>query len=129
MVFRKEGNTANPVEANPRGDQTHKRAANCSYQDRFQASHHRILVCHLGMGQHQNAILRSTCGGERGRARTCNRQLRRLMLYPIELLAPRGSHSIVAASRLQQGVNKGRIDTLAIPLKLISYKFAQKNRI
>ena len=26
-------------------------------------------------------------GGERGRARTCNRQLRRLMLYPIELLA------------------------------------------
>jgi hypothetical protein len=26
--------------------------------------------------------------GERGRARTCNRQLRRLMLYPIELLAP-----------------------------------------
>src|ERR1700733_1046152 len=28
-----------------------------------------------------------TGSGERGRARTCNRQLRRLMLYPIELLA------------------------------------------
>ena len=30
------------------------------------------------------------CGGERGRDRTCNRQLRRLMLYPIELLARGG---------------------------------------
>jgi hypothetical protein len=35
-------------------------------------------------------------GGERGRARTCNRQLRRLMLYPIELLARAVFLSIVA---------------------------------
>src|ERR1700676_1370334 len=33
--------------------------------------------------------------GERGRARTCNRQLRRLMLYPIELLARAGGTPIL----------------------------------
>src|SRR5580704_5872130 len=42
------------------------------------------------MRQRQNADFRINPGGERGRARTCNRQLRRLMLYPIELLAPSG---------------------------------------
>src|ERR1700694_2674909 len=45
-----------------------------------------------GLDTRVDTRLDTTLGqsGERGRARTCNRQLRRLMLYPIELLARAG---------------------------------------
>ena len=48
------------------------------------------------------------------------------MLYPIELLAPRVSPSIVAASPRQQGVDKSRTSTLAILLNLFLMNFARK---
>src|SRR3984885_9373813 len=115
VVLPKEGNVGDPRETNPCREQADQRTAQSCHQDRFHASHHRILVCGIGMRQRQTLISGSTCGGERGRARTCNRQLRRLMLYPIELLAPRASPSIVAASQSQPEVDKSRTSSMAIP--------------
>ena len=51
------------------------------------------------------------------------------MLYPIELLAPRVSPSIVAASQRQQGVDKSRTSTLAILLNLFLMNLRGKSRV
>jgi hypothetical protein len=51
------------------------------------------------------------------------------MLYPIELLAPRASPSIVAASQGQPGGDKSRTSTLAIPLNLFLMNLPGKSRV
>ena len=70
-----------------------------AHDHRLITSHDRILMGNRAPRQSSGRKIPNQACGERGRARTCNRQLRRLMLYPIELLA-RVSLPIVAVSRL-----------------------------
>jgi hypothetical protein len=58
VVLPKEGNAGDPTETDSCREQAHERPAQSCYQDRFHASHHRILVCDAGMLQRQNADFR-----------------------------------------------------------------------
>jgi hypothetical protein len=58
VVLPKEGNAGDPRETDSCREQAHERPAQSCYQDRFHASHHRILVRDAGMRQRQNADFR-----------------------------------------------------------------------